>query len=220
MPRFIVLSLIAVAFSCGDNLAGKPDASGPEHADASTQMDAPGSGSGSNPDTIGIATALMSPDGSANIAINGVTVTYIRPLVSAPDDPAGFNIQAMQGGPALFVTVDPTTLTSLSSALAVGDVVSFTITDMTTLDLERRADAITGITRSSTGADVSALATDVSMKTDLISDIGTYDNTLISVTGAFANAFANSGTGFQSSELDTQGITGQSGLTFRVESGL
>jgi hypothetical protein len=220
MPRFIILSLVVVAFSCGDNNAGNPDAAGSQH-DASTQIDAPGSGSGSgsNPDTVGIATALGTPDGSASVAINGVTVTYIRPFVGS-DDPAGFDIQAAQAGPALFVTVDPATLASLTPSLAVGDAVSFTITHMTTLDLERRADAITGITRSSTGADVSALATDISTATDLISNIGAYDSMLVSVTGAFGNSFAGAGTGFQSAELNTQGITGQSDLTFRVETGL
>jgi hypothetical protein len=220
MPRLIVFSLLAAVIACGDNLAGKSDASGPQHVDASTiDASGSGSGSGSNPDTVGIATALGTPDGSANIAINGVTVTYIRPFVGS-DDPAGFDIQAAQAGPALFVTVDPSTLTSLAPALAVGDVVSFTITDMTTLDLERRADAITGITRSSTGADVSALATDISTATDLISNIGAYDSMLVSVTGTIATSFASAGTGFQSAEIATQGITGQSDLTFRVETGL
>jgi hypothetical protein len=221
MPRFIVLSLFAFVFACGDNNPGRPDAAGTEHVDASSQTDAPAQMDAPlNTDPTGIATANGSPDGSANIAINTVTVTYIRPLVSGSDDPAGFNIQAVQAGPGLLVAVDPATLTSLTPALAVGDVVSFTITDMDTVGLERRADAITGITRSATGTDVSALARDVSAGSDLLSDIGSYDNTLVSVTGSFGNAFASSGTGFQSAELDTAGITGNTGLTFRVVTAL
>jgi hypothetical protein len=94
--------------------------------------------------------------------------------------------------------------------------VSFTITDMTTNGLERRADAISSVTRSATGTNVSALARDVSTATDLISNIGAYDSTLISVTGTIASAFASSGTDFQAAEINTAGITGQSALTFRV----
>jgi hypothetical protein len=217
MPRLInasVLALLAVA--CGDN-NNKP-------ADAPPQDDAPAQSDAPKPidafqfldapaDPTGISTAVNAPDGSANIAINNVTVTYLKPQISSPDDPVGFTIQANQQGPGLFITVDPTTTTP---ALAVGDVVSFTITDMTSLDLERRADAITNLTRSAQGSDVSTLARDVSTATDLLSNIGAYDNTLISVTGTFGNAFANSGTGMQSAELNTAGITGQSKLTFRV----
>ncbi|HEY1547142.1 MAG TPA: hypothetical protein VGG28_04955, partial [Kofleriaceae bacterium] len=55
---------------------------------------------------------------------------------------------------------------------------------------------------------------------DLISNIGSYDSMLVSVTGAVANAFKGAGTGFQSASFNTQGITGQTALTFRVETGL
>src|SRR5580698_1569068 len=167
MPRFIAVSLVALAVaSCGDNNNSTPDAPSSQQdakpidgrpLDAFVFLDAPA-------DPTGISTAIGTPDGPANVSINGVTVTYIKPLVAAPDDPAGFTIQVNQQGPGLFIAVDPSTTTPV---LAVGDVVSFTITAMDTIGLERRADTISNITRSATGTNVSALARDVSSATDL-----------------------------------------------------
>jgi len=221
MPRLIAVPLVALAIAaCGSNddlsaFIDAPSAFQDAHVDSKPLdafqfLDAPA-------DPTGIATAINTPDGAANVAINGVTVTYVKPLVSAPDDPAGFTIQANKQGPGLFVTVDPTTTTPV---LAVGDVVSFTITNMTSLDNERRAAAITSLTRTATGTDVSALARDVSSATDLLNNIAAYDSTLVDMTGTFSGGFSASGTGFQSSEIDTAGITGQAALTFRVTAAL
>jgi hypothetical protein len=213
MPRLIVVSVAAFAIAaCGDNNSAKPDApSSSSHVDAPPIdafqfLDAPA-------DPTGIATAIGTPDGTTNVSINNVTVTYIKPFFSTPDDPAGFTIQANQQGPGLFVEVDPSTLTP---AFAVGDVASFTITEMTTVATERRAETISNTSRSATGTNVSALARDVSNAADLLANIGAYDSTLVSVAGTFGKSFANSGTGFQSAEIDTVAITGQTGLTFRV----
>ena len=222
MPRLIAVPLFALVLAaCGsnDDLSAFIDAPSSQHdapaadsrpLDAFQFLDAPA-------DPTGISTAINTPDGPANVAINGVTVTYLKPLVAAPDDPAGFTIQANQQGPGLFMTVDPTTTTP---TLAVGDVVSFTITNMTTLDNERRATAITSLTRSATATDVSTLARDVSSATDLLNNLAAYDSTIVDMTGTFSGTFAASGTGFQSSEIDTAGITGQAALTFRTAAAL
>ena len=208
--------LLVVAAACGGRSSSTPDANNhpaDSHADSSSQSDAPADSPAQVGD--GIAEALAAPDGTGqSLPIHHATVTYIKPqLGSMTNDPAGFTIQAQQTGPGLFVSVDPATLTP---APVVGDVVDFTITQMGTVHMERRAQAVDSFTRVSQGADVSALATDVSSVTDLVSSIATYDARVVNVTGTFAAAPANSGTGFQALTLTTAGITGDAMLQLRA----
>ena len=163
-----------------------------------------------------IALARAAADGSGlSLTIEDATVTYLKPVGGTPaNDPAGFTIQAEQQGPALMIAVDPATLTPVP---AVGDVVSFTITAKATVAMQPRATAITGFTVESSGADVGALAQDVSAATDLVSALGTYDSELIDVTGAIAADFTAAGTGFVQAQITTAGIgTASSSLTLRV----
>lgn len=163
-----------------------------------------------------IALARAAADGSGlSLTIEDATVTYLKPVGGTPaNDPAGFTIQAEQQGPALMIAVDPATLTP---APAVGDVVSFTITTKATVAGQPRATAITGFTVASSGADVGALAQDVSAAADLVSALGTYDSELIDVTGAIAADFTAAGSGFVQAQITTAGIgTASSSLTLRV----
>ncbi len=209
--------LLVLAAACGDGSKAKPDAGShpadSQHADTSSAIDASPDSPAEPGD--GIAAALASPDGTGlSLPIHHATVTYIKPqLGSMTNDPAGFTIQAQQTGPGLFVSVDPSTLTP---APVVGDVVDFTITQMGTVHMERRAQAVDSFTRVSQGADVSALATDVSSATDLVSNIAAYDARVVNVTGTFADAPASSGSGFQKMTLTTAGITGDTNLQLRA----
>src|SRR5690242_540777 len=112
-----VIALLAVACR-GDHAihGGDPgiDGSVPD-----APGDAPPDGA---PQSDGIAAARAAADGTAlSLAIRGATVTYEKPQIGNPsNDPAGFTIQAVRPGPALFVAVDPATLTPIP---AVGDVV-------------------------------------------------------------------------------------------------
>ncbi|HEU0037559.1 MAG TPA: Ig-like domain-containing protein [Kofleriaceae bacterium] len=163
----------------------------------------------------GIAEARAAGDGTGlNLAIVGVTVTYIKPaLGNLTNDPAGFTIQHDQQGPALFVSVDPATL---SPALQVGDVVSFTITTMGTVGGQRRAQAIANLTRDAQGANVGALSQNLSTATDVVSAIDTYDSELVTITGTITQDFAASGSGFQRAAVDTAGITGDTNFQLRA----
>jgi hypothetical protein len=158
----------------------------------------------------GIAQARLAADGASTLAIAGVTVTYLKPAIGS--DPAGFTIQHAQTGPALFVTVDPATL---SPAAAVGDVVTFTITQMGTVATERRAQTIANYTRQSTGANIAALTQNVSSDQLLISAVESYDAEIVTVTGTIGTAFSASGAGFQSAMLSTAGSVGNALLQLR-----
>ena len=156
---------------------------------------------------VGSGTGLSLP-------IVGATVTYLKPVGVVPaSDPAGFTIQASQMGPALFVAVDPTTLVPPAT---VGDVVSFTITDMVTVAMQPRVTGLTGWTQVSTGADVGALAQDISAATDVVSALGTYESEIIDVTATVFENFAGAGGGFQSAGLNSAGITNDPNFQLRV----
>ncbi len=190
--------LLLVAAACGDNYhPATPDA----------RPDAP------VPD--GIGPARSTADGTGlDLPIRFVTVTYLKPQIgSVTNDPAGFTIQAVKEGPALFIAVDPATLTP---APEVGDVVSFDITELTTVGMQRRAAAISSFRVSSKGADVGLLVQDISTAADVVSKVDAYDSELVTVTGTLSQAFANAGQGFQSAGIDTAGLPGDMNFKIRV----
>ena len=81
------------------------------------------------------------------------------------NDPAGFFVQSAMTGPALFVAVDPA---SLSPAPQSGDRVSFTVTRGELRAGARWVTALSGYRRTGTGADRGALRQDVSGAADLV----------------------------------------------------
>jgi len=163
----------------------------------------------------GIAEARASADGSGlSLAIRGVTITYLKPQIgSTTSDPAGFTIQAKKLGPGLFVSVDPATLTPPA---AVGDVVDFTITKKGTVFGQPRGQAITSYTRRSTGANVGALAQDISAATDILTAASSYDGELVTVTGTMFENFVAAGPAFQRSGVNTAGSTGDNSFQLRA----
>ena len=202
--RAYYLPCLLIIAACGDNSKAPltPDAQPPDAMPDAMIPD-------------GIAAARAVADGTGlDLPIRNVTVTYLKPqLGSMTNDPAGFTIQASRTGPALFVAVDPATLTPPPG---VGDVVRFQITAMGTVGMQRRAQAITGYARVSTGADVGALAQDLSTATDLVTMIDAYDSELVTVTGTIAEGFAAAGQGFQSATLTTAGVSGDMNLKLRA----
>lgn len=206
--RAYYLPCLLLLAACGDNTKpATPDA--PQLPDA--MPDAP------VPD--GIAEARGVADGTGlDLPIRNVTVTYLKPQIgSMTNDPAGFTIQAVKNGPALFVSIDPATLTPPAE---VGDVVSFQIAALGTVGMQRRAQEIGGYTRISTGADVSLLAEDLSAATDVVSMIDAYDSELVTVTGTLFEDFANAGQGFQSAGFSTAGIADDPNFRLRAPQAL
>jgi hypothetical protein len=214
----VLLAVTALAAACGDNNGVKPDASSGSGShpdakladamlDAKVFMDAA-------PSVDGIPEVRAAADGTVSLEVHGVTVTYVKPQVgSTTNDPAGFTVQSQHTGPALFVAVDPATLTPVP---AVGDVVTFTVTTKGTTAMQPRATAIAAFTRTATGTDITPLVQDISAATDLVTALGSYDAELVSVTGTLVGAPGGSGTGFQRFELDTAGVTANPLLQLRM----
>jgi hypothetical protein len=228
------LAIGALAVACADSASDAPEENLPDAATdkPSSPADAADSSkptdgaapeadakADAGPPLEGIAKARATADGTGlTIAIKGAMVTFLKPQIgSLTDDPAGFTVQVEPTGPALFVTVDPATLTPPA---AVGDTVSFTITAMSTVGGQRRAKAITGYTRSATGAAVATLIQTVTAKTDLLTNQADYDSELITLTGTIGAPFAASGQGFQAAQLDTTGIKATPTFQFRAPSTL
>lgn len=164
-------------------------------------------------DTSGeIAAARATADGAGlTLPIERAVVTYLKPAVGT--DPAGFTIQAAQLGPALFIAVDPATLTP---APARGDTVTFTITAMGSLNGLREATAISGFGRDATGADINALSQEVSAATDLVTNLDGYESEIVDLSATLAGSFVSAGSGFEKATLTSAGISGNTAFTVRV----
>jgi hypothetical protein len=140
-----------------------------------------------------------------------VVVTYVKPAIGT--EAAGFFVQEQQRGPALFVAVDPTTLTP---APQPGDRVSFTVTSVDKVGGLRQATAVSGYAQLATGVALAPLTQDVTAATDLVTNLDGYESELVHVQGTPKAAFVASGGGFVAAQLDTGGVTGSTLLKLRV----
>jgi endonuclease G len=203
----IALAAAVLATACRDPGASMPADATSDASAIDGEVDPPGGD--------GIAAARAAVDGNDLVLlIHGATVTYLKPQVGNPaSDPAGFTIQAARTGPALFVAIDPDSLTPPAQ---VGDVVNFTITAKRTVARQPRATAILRYTRTATGTNVSALAQDISAATDVVSALESYESELVSLTGTVSQDVSAGGTEFQRAVIRTAGIDGDTNFQIRA----
>lgn len=216
---FVCLALFAVA-ACGDNqdnLDAAPTPDAPNNPvidapapdiDAAVEIDAM-----VEPD--GIQDALDTPDGPADVGIVNVYVTYSKPEVG--NDGAGFFVQRDPMGPAIFVAVDPATLTPVP---AVGDRVDFTVMEVVTTRGLKQAIVIDNLVVNSSGNDLTGLVQDVSDAADLVTMLDSYTSEYITVTGTFTSGFSFAGTGHRKADFDTAALIGDPDLALRMPEGV
>lgn len=192
-PNRVVALAILAAAACGGDKAVQPEPTPSERIEA----------------------ARNAPDGATYQVIAHVLVTFIKPLFGS--DPAGFTIQAQSVGPALFVAVDPATLTPPP---VVGDDVTFTITVMGTIGGLRQATGIAGWTRESQGNSIGSIVQNVSNRGDLVSNVTAYETELIHAAGTITGAFSTSGPGFSAASVSTVGLPADPALKLRVPTSL
>lgn len=190
--RVVALAILAAAACGGDNPA-QPDPTPSERIEA----------------------ARNTPDGATYQVIAHVLVTFLKPLVGS--DPAGFAIQAQSAGPALFVAVDPA---SLTPPPVVGDDVTFTITVMGTTGGLRQATGLAGWSRESQGNTIGPIVQNVSNRADLVTNVTGYESELIHAEGAITSGFGASGSGFTASSVSTVGLPADPSLKLRVPTAL
>lgn len=167
---------------------------------------------GPNPTSVQIGAVRMMGAGGFDPALpvdDGI-VTYVRAMIGT--DPAGFFVQAEQTGPALFVAVDPSTL---DPTPAVGDTVSFGVTEVMEVDGQLRVTQIIDFSRSMTGFDVSTLVQNLSSADNVVSNINDYESELVTVTGTIDSIGAFGGTAHTSYKFVTEGLDDEL-LAFRT----
>ncbi len=154
-------------------------------------------------------------DTSILLPVSGATVTYVRKtLGDAQADPAGFFLQAEAGGPAIFVAVDPA---SLSPALKAGDVVELTVTSTALVTGQKRATSVTGLLMIGSGANVMALAQDISTEASIGAQLGAFDGRLVSIQGTVISIPLASGAAHRQLRLATSALTDG---TLRLRTGM
>jgi hypothetical protein len=176
-----------------------------------------GTDAGTNIASAQITAVLAAPAGPADLPIEGALVTYVRPLIGT--DPAGLFLQAEREGPAVFVAVDPA---SLTPAAAVGQRVSLRATDLSDASVPPRRHevlAITGWTVVSSGNDVSTLVQDVG-SVDLVTMLDAYASELIETEFEIRGIYRAAGTGYSLIPIDTPGLSGSDALGLRVPSSI
>ncbi|WP_224370040.1 beta strand repeat-containing protein [Hyalangium versicolor] len=160
--------------------------------------------------SVQIGAVRSATNGTVNLPIAAALVTYVKPAVGS--DAAGFFLQAEQPGPAVFIAVDPSTLTPVPTA---GDRVSLTATQKTTVSSMVHVTAISGYSRSGSGESVSPLSADVST-VDVPASLANYESELISISGTLSTAFSSPSAGYVASSLTTVGTPSGTNLQLRL----
>lgn len=149
---------------------------------------------------------------TVSLPIDHALVTFVRPAVGG--DPAGFFLQSQKTGPAVFVAIDPATLTP---APVPGDDVSMTVTQVENVVSLHEITEVTGFARNSQGNDIGALLRDVSNATDLVSKLNNYESEYIKVDGFIASSFGGSAAGSVSAQITTTAVSsGNNSLKLRI----
>ncbi len=158
-----------------------------------------------------VAASTAVDGGALSLPIDNAIVTYVRPVIGS--DVAGFFVQAEKTGPALFVAVDPATL---SPAPVPGDQVSFVVTSAALASGMHEATSVTTFTRTAQGTDLSTLLQDLSTASDTVSNVDGYEAEYITLGATLAVGFSASGTGFEQAQITTTGLTGNAALNLRL----
>ena len=149
--------------------------------------------------------------GALSLPIADAIVTYVTPAVGS--DPAGFFIEAEQTGPAIFVAVDPQTL---SPAPVPGDQIAFTVTSAAIVNGVHEVTALTSFTRTAQNVSLAPLLRDVSNAADLVSNIAAYESEYVTLGANVKTTFSPSGSGFVQAQIETTALTGNAALNLRL----
>jgi hypothetical protein len=142
---------------------------------------------------------------TVSLAVTDAVVTYVKPLVSGAsttNDPAGFFV-ASSAGPAIFVAIDPATL---SPSPAPGDTVAFIATTVGKNNGIRQVTALSGYSRAATGTTLSPFSTSIN-NTDftMAANVDAFESRLVTFAGTINASFGAAGTSYSSGELATTG---------------
>jgi hypothetical protein len=158
-----------------------------------------------------------APSGATLIPIQGAIVTYLKPLLG--NDPAGFFVQAERLGPAVFVRVDPATL---SPQPTPGRLVSFDA-------MERSTDGsgVVEVRQIANWRDLgpsplslAQLEQDVSFAPDLVSNLLAYESELVRADVMLSAGMIGAGQQHYAARADTVVVAGSPNLELRLPESL
>lgn len=174
-----------------------------------TPRDAGTPDAGQRPGSMQIQTVRDAPVGTqaTPLPVEGAIVTDVRPPIG--DDPEGFFCQADVGGPALFVSV-----TNLIPA--VGDILTFQVTETAMLGEQHAVTAMQGYRLDSSGYNVTLLLQDITAATDVADAARSYDGELISFFGTVGATFSPLSGAQQRVRIGTNGIPNDARFTLRI----
>ncbi|MEQ8564027.1 MAG: lamin tail domain-containing protein [Deltaproteobacteria bacterium] len=170
-------------------------------------------GTGDTPSAL-INIVRLAPPGVQNppLTVEEAIVTYTRDALG--DDPAGFFVQVDMTGPALFVAIPTSSVAT--PAPVVGDEVSFTVNETEVVDAQHRVIAVSAFTVDASGRDVAALVQDLSMATDVVTDLTSYESEIVRANGTLTGAYAFAGNEHRRIGISTQGLPSDNAFVFRV----
>ncbi|MDP3575011.1 MAG: lamin tail domain-containing protein, partial [Archangium sp.] len=181
-----------------------------------------GAGGGTSTDdqiaAVRTAAETITDGGVIGLPITGALVTYLKPLAldAGTADPAGFFIQSSQNGPALFVAIDPATVSG--GPFVPGDLVDITVQTVARLPSNnvRAVVAVTSATKSSSGNPISGLRAAIDAVDFLAAgQVDLFESRLITVTATIVGDPVASIAGYKAASISTAG-TPDGGSNFRL----
>ncbi len=136
--------------------------------------------------------------GTTAVDVSAATVTYLKPLVGT--EAAGFFVQAAAMGPAIYVAVDPATLTP---APQVGDRVAFKATTYALVTGFSEITTISNWQRLSSGGSISSFTQDLTASTTVAASIDSLESELISIRGVLDAGFSSAGSPYVGASIGT-----------------
>ncbi|MFT3711561.1 MAG: lamin tail domain-containing protein [Archangium sp.] len=162
------------------------------------------------------AADTITDGGAVGLTITGALVTYLKPLVAdaGTGDPAGFFIQGTQNGAALFVAIDPATVTG--GPFVVGDLVDLNVLTVTKLSGTRTVTAVMSASKTSSGNPVSGLTASISAADFLVpATLDGFESRLVTTSGNVTSDPASVGNGYRGVNIATAG-TADAGTNLRL----
>jgi hypothetical protein len=135
-----------------------------------------------------IAQARSNAQGSLTtpVDISAAYVTYVKPLIGS--EAAGFFVQAGAPGPAIYVAVDPATLTP---APAVGDRVAFRATAYALVSGLSEITAVTNWQRLSASNPIGSFTQDLTASNMVSANLDSLEAELVSIRGVLDAGFTS-----------------------------
>jgi len=158
-----------------------------------------------------ISAIRAAANGPIQQMVDGAAVSYVKQ--SNGHDNAGFFIQGERQGPALFIRVDPNSLSPVPQA---GSLIRFVATEKETNFDRTELTAISQYQMLRGIIDPATLVQGLSTANDLVSNVDAYESELGQLNATIGSMFSVAGQGWASAKLTTAGIPNDADFQIRM----